>query len=442
MVDIVTTICRSKKPIPSPISRLPEEVLLLVFLHHTRSANITHQYDPLTWTAYTRVCARWRAIALQCSRLWRYICLSVAPGDRWLCTFFDRSKEMRLVVAMTEQWGEESLSRLDLNMTRVCRLAVAYGLLGQWSQRTSLESPSMLTSVVVYGSWMEPRSHGVTTWAPALPLFRTLTTLRLSYLEATRSFLDTVSGITALDAPYINPRTALSITSTLQDESVTTILPSLLILILENLHQVFPESSHRHPVPDSNAEVHIDNDHGILHSESSIGELDGLGAGSEDGDLGDDEDFLWDADEGWGDDEGSDDSGDEVHSGDEENGDVGAVRGEEDADAELATENDENDDTERFEEDSDEEEGFEELDLSLLVQLCAFVGQRARAKIPLHVLRLDLCSATCGRKREGFRVLDSLAYFTEIRVQCLRCGGYSEKGECIMIYLSVNPVEY
>ncbi|KAI0041281.1 hypothetical protein FA95DRAFT_1599051 [Auriscalpium vulgare] len=85
-----------------PISRLPPELLALVFSQlvkdETAECLRLHESTALKWTSVTRVCHQWRQTAFQQSHLWRHIVLPFS-SESLLDEFISRSNNAPLVLS-------------------------------------------------------------------------------------------------------------------------------------------------------------------------------------------------------------------------------------------------------------------------------------------------------------------------------------------------------
>lgn len=117
---------------PSPVSRIPPEILRMIFLECSADASCD-QTRPRRkpchgWTAITHVCSVWRQIALKYPELWTSISYAIAPNEGWLLAFFDRSCRRLLDVEIDKNWFEESRERLLSNLPRIRSLTLSNGM--------------------------------------------------------------------------------------------------------------------------------------------------------------------------------------------------------------------------------------------------------------------------------------------------------------------------
>lgn len=196
---------------PSPVSRLPPEILRMVFLecsadascHQTRSG-----HKPCHgWIAITHVCSIWRQIALEYPELWTSICHTVAPNEGWLLAFFDRSCRKLLDVEIDENWYGETRERLLSSLPRIRSLTLANGMY--------LEDFPLATS------------------APMLEQFRI--TQELEYRKSGPSEIP--DDLFARYAPRLR---ALQLPSGYELSTTSPLLPRLRHLSLEHLHWSIP----------------------------------------------------------------------------------------------------------------------------------------------------------------------------------------------------------
>ncbi|KAI0061702.1 hypothetical protein BV25DRAFT_1826428 [Artomyces pyxidatus] len=97
---------RKKTRRGSPISKLPEELLLEIFAHLPNyAARRRRGRDcPPHWLSVTRVCTLWRRVALACPDLWRFIPLESEP---WTQAALKHSKDA-LITIRAAKWPKPS----------------------------------------------------------------------------------------------------------------------------------------------------------------------------------------------------------------------------------------------------------------------------------------------------------------------------------------------
>ncbi|KAG1876455.1 hypothetical protein DFJ58DRAFT_754368 [Suillus subalutaceus] len=90
-------VLRSRRNRRIPISRLPTEILVMVFKHFEEEKRFDGSASDNipACLALTHVCKDWRTIAFQCPALWTFIHSS---SPRWLGIMFERSQNLPLVV--------------------------------------------------------------------------------------------------------------------------------------------------------------------------------------------------------------------------------------------------------------------------------------------------------------------------------------------------------
>ncbi|KAG1808632.1 uncharacterized protein BJ212DRAFT_1302911 [Suillus subaureus] len=90
-------VVRSRRNRRLPISRLPTEILVMIFKHFEEEKRFdgSASDDVPACLPLTHVCKDWRTIALQCPALWTSIHSS---SPRWLGIMFERSQNLPLVV--------------------------------------------------------------------------------------------------------------------------------------------------------------------------------------------------------------------------------------------------------------------------------------------------------------------------------------------------------
>jgi hypothetical protein len=95
------------------VSRLPPEILSKIFID-LRVAVINHNHVDLTWIYVSQVCSHWRAVALNCPRLWNRIVFS---RPRWVSQMLSRSSMVPLIILATTDinWNNRDTVSLALD---------------------------------------------------------------------------------------------------------------------------------------------------------------------------------------------------------------------------------------------------------------------------------------------------------------------------------------
>ncbi|OCH93811.1 hypothetical protein OBBRIDRAFT_823850, partial [Obba rivulosa] len=105
----------------SPISRLPTELLAEVFILHARDRGLHALYykkygmvlagaeKRYTWIRVAQVCRHWRAVALNCPRLWNHIYVT---SPKWMEMLLPRTRKAPLSVEVDTVSGPYANERL------------------------------------------------------------------------------------------------------------------------------------------------------------------------------------------------------------------------------------------------------------------------------------------------------------------------------------------
>ncbi|KAG2757829.1 hypothetical protein P692DRAFT_20948367 [Suillus brevipes Sb2] len=127
-------VFRSRRNRQVPISRLPDEILLMIFKHIEEETRLTAQDiddgrtisndtgdDVPACLAVTHVCSHWRKIALKCPSLWNLISTT---STFWLDIMLERSQKVPLVVKYSafDISLDEFLGRVLLHLPRIKHL--------------------------------------------------------------------------------------------------------------------------------------------------------------------------------------------------------------------------------------------------------------------------------------------------------------------------------
>ncbi|KAG6813890.1 hypothetical protein H0H92_006297 [Tricholoma furcatifolium] len=112
--DSIRTL-RSRRNILAPVSRLPPEMLSMIFSY--RVAEAAEGPNPLEWIRVTHVSRHWRAVALDCPNLWGNL---VFTRPKWSEEMLRRSKMASLVV-------KADLSCITPKIFEAVRLALLNG---------------------------------------------------------------------------------------------------------------------------------------------------------------------------------------------------------------------------------------------------------------------------------------------------------------------------
>ncbi|KAI0920508.1 hypothetical protein AcW1_002230 [Taiwanofungus camphoratus] len=112
----------STRGTPTPIFKLPPEILAEVFLIHAAQVIAAFSrrvcvgfYD---WINVSHVCSHWRSIAIGCARLWSYILMT---HTEWMTVLLDRSKTMPLTV-IADRLGKIEERSLELVLKEMPRI--------------------------------------------------------------------------------------------------------------------------------------------------------------------------------------------------------------------------------------------------------------------------------------------------------------------------------
>ncbi|KAG6844779.1 hypothetical protein H0H87_003897 [Tephrocybe sp. NHM501043] len=108
-------LLKSRRNVLAPISRLPPEMLAKIFAF--RVADSIESTNPLEWIRVSHVSRYWRAVALDCPRLWGNLVFS---RPRWSEEMLKRSKMAGLVV-------KADLSCITPRIFEAVRLALLHG---------------------------------------------------------------------------------------------------------------------------------------------------------------------------------------------------------------------------------------------------------------------------------------------------------------------------
>ncbi|KAG2148839.1 hypothetical protein DEU56DRAFT_753078 [Suillus clintonianus] len=110
-------VCHSHTNAPPSNSRLPSEILAMVFEHHEYQERFDGSANDgvPACLEITHVCRYWREVALGCPALWTFIC---SPSASWLGTMLERSMNAPLIVMLEspvplEKYLEPILSHLS-----------------------------------------------------------------------------------------------------------------------------------------------------------------------------------------------------------------------------------------------------------------------------------------------------------------------------------------
>lgn len=343
--QMLTTIAKpaSRASLSCPISRLPPELIVLIFVFHLHYALEADDWDLVgrMWIANTHVCNRWRTISLDNAQLWRVVGLHILPHEKLLPAVFSRSGSMQLMATVVEGWSAQSLRILGHNFDRLRCLAIEAAFLERITRESSQTSTSVLQYVHIVESIPDCLARGGRKWTTALPLFHTLTSLRISGIHVITRFLETVTGVTVDDTLELNDHTILTTPSPINARP-HTVLPHLSRLRLDGLDRSITPS--------------YDDVVNIVHLEEEPEDTEGRHEIEDDGDT------------------------------------------------------------------------INSPAFALLLQLGAFVRQRDRAKLPIRVLHLEACFATCYGSSTRTRTMDTLGYSVKEYVECVRCGNRAEKG--------------
>ncbi|EIM83672.1 uncharacterized protein STEHIDRAFT_113741 [Stereum hirsutum FP-91666 SS1] len=350
------------------------ELIVLIFVFHLHYTLEADDWDLVgrMWIANTHVCNRWRTISIDNAQLWRVVGLHILPHEKLLPAVFSRSGSMQLMVTVVEGWSAQSLRILGHDFDRVKCLAIEAAFLERITRENSQMSTSVLQYVHIVESIPDCLGRGGRKWTTALPLFHTLTSLRISGIHVITRFLETVAGVTVDDTLELSDHTILTTPSPINARP-HTVLPHLSRLRLDGLDRSItpsyadPSDYHRN-VEVSGARV-VECGEDIMETGCSRND-------------------------------------DVVNSVDLE---------------------EEPEDTEGGHEVEDDSDTTNNLAFALLMQLGAFVRQRDRAKLPIRVLHLEACSATCYGSSTRTRTMDTLGYSVKEYVECVRCGNKAEK---------------
>ncbi|KAG1781079.1 hypothetical protein EV702DRAFT_692409 [Suillus placidus] len=130
-------VLRSRSNGQVPVSRLPDEILLMVFEHIEEDKRLNGSDsddddkstsdvigDPSACLVVTHVCRHWRKVALECPTLWTFIS---SPSPPWLDVMLERSQKAPLVViysAFTISL-EDSMEKVHLHLPRIKHLELS-----------------------------------------------------------------------------------------------------------------------------------------------------------------------------------------------------------------------------------------------------------------------------------------------------------------------------
>ncbi|KAI0063913.1 hypothetical protein BV25DRAFT_1785027, partial [Artomyces pyxidatus] len=93
-IEMALCYSRARRNAIAPISRLPSEVVVVVFAF--LSLELQTWKDNLGWITVPHVCRRWRDIALNAATLWREI--SLALGAEWTSTSLVRARDTPIII--------------------------------------------------------------------------------------------------------------------------------------------------------------------------------------------------------------------------------------------------------------------------------------------------------------------------------------------------------
>jgi hypothetical protein len=219
---------RTQRNALSPISRLPDELLVDVFIHNAqeyygsskRLAWAPPSVPP--WVNVSYVCHHWRTIALNCPILWTYLFFA---SRTWLAELLARSKMAPLRVQLDLSFPNTSLQKWEMifpHLPRVKELHVRSLSFATASQLISrLTAPTPLLQSLHLSRRHGPCSTAVLDGTPSvLPVILSGMTPRLRSLELSKLDIAwhalALSGVTNLklrDMP--SPPTMESLSSIL-----------------------------------------------------------------------------------------------------------------------------------------------------------------------------------------------------------------------------------
>lgn len=127
--DLLTQVYALRRRINTlpPISKLPEDILIMVFKVHLLASFYTSQHKAyaamLCWLRVTHVCHVWREIAINCPTLWTYI---VLPEDRkdveYLRTVLSRSAKSPLHFRAFGRVSDPRMVLFEIALTQLPRM--------------------------------------------------------------------------------------------------------------------------------------------------------------------------------------------------------------------------------------------------------------------------------------------------------------------------------
>ena len=103
-LDAIKRTWKERYNATSMISRLPVEVLSIIFQICARSAQLEQgRLQQIGWTVVLHVCTHWRRVALACPHVWSYVTFAYS---RWTEAMIERSKSVPLTVhVVLYSWG-------------------------------------------------------------------------------------------------------------------------------------------------------------------------------------------------------------------------------------------------------------------------------------------------------------------------------------------------
>ncbi|KAG1769556.1 hypothetical protein EV702DRAFT_696577 [Suillus placidus] len=183
-------VLRSRSNGRVPVSRLPDEILLMVFKHFEEEKRLNgyDSDDDESMTddiggapaclVVTHVCRHWRKLALECPTLWTFI---GSTSPRWLDVMLERSQKAPLVVVYTEysiSLREDCMDKVLLHLPRIKHLelrAFSYAA-GHVMDLLSSQPAPMLENFkfILYSSLPTTVSTSNTIFQGQAPLLRHL----------------------------------------------------------------------------------------------------------------------------------------------------------------------------------------------------------------------------------------------------------------------------
>ncbi|KDQ52215.1 hypothetical protein JAAARDRAFT_485411 [Jaapia argillacea MUCL 33604] len=138
----------------APVSRLPPELLVEVFVLCTRG--YCHPSADLDWIKVTHVCHNWRQVALRAAHLWTRLPIG---NERWVIEMLLRSNNAPLVVLCHHD--HEGFTGLDAALQNLDRVRELSTVVPHWNAQWSSPAPllEVLRVTTGVGPLTSPKSH-------------------------------------------------------------------------------------------------------------------------------------------------------------------------------------------------------------------------------------------------------------------------------------------